>query len=207
MGDNWTSILRQRVVFLDRDGIINLPVVDPASGLLESPYHPRDVTLVPGIADAIVLLRTTGAAIVIVSNQPAAAKGKATLAALTAVADAVRVALRERGADVDAAFYCHHHPDGVDSGLGRACDCRKPADGLLRMASRAFGVDDLSDSWLIGDSDVDVLAAHSAGARAVLVEEPLTSHRRAGRAKPERTEPTVLSAAMVVASEMGVESA
>lgn len=193
-------------VFLDRDGVINLPVPDGMSGLHESPYCPGDVRLVPGAAEALRVLRSTGAALVIVSNQPAAAKGTATVADLDAVHEEVMAQLHAAGADVDLALYCRHHPDGIDPRLGRACECRKPNPGLLIEAACCLSDIDLGASWLIGDSDVDVGAAHAVGAQAVLLAEPLSAHRRTGSANPERHEPSVLSAAQFVARELGRQS-
>ena len=67
--------------------------------------------------------------LVVVSNQPAAAKGTAALEDLAAVHDAVIERLAEAGVWVDDVRYCFHHPEGVDPVLGRACDCRKPRPG------------------------------------------------------------------------------
>ena len=171
-----------RAVFLDRDGVLNQLVLNPATGDHESPYRPEDVALVPGAAEALRLLRSLGVPLAVVSNQPSAAKGTADLASLAAVHDAVVALLAEEGLAVDEVRYCFHHPAGTDPELGRACDCRKPAPGLILQAAEALGLDAdaLGRSWLIGDSDVDVEAGRAAGLRTVLVEDPRSAHRRAG---------------------------
>ncbi|HEX9428530.1 MAG TPA: HAD hydrolase-like protein, partial [Candidatus Polarisedimenticolia bacterium] len=48
------------------------------------------------------------------------------------------------------------------------CDCRKPRPGMLLRAAREHGID-LTGSYMIGDSRVDMEAAAAAGARPVLV--------------------------------------
>ena len=91
--------------------------------------------------------------------------------------------LRTAGVELDGVYYCHHHPDFTGP-----CDCRKPAPGmLLDAAARSIWIS--RASWMVGDADCDVTAAHAAGARAVLVEHPRTAHRRRGAVEPEHTAP------------------
>jgi D-glycero-D-manno-heptose 1,7-bisphosphate phosphatase len=188
-------------VFLDRDGVINELVPNPATGLHESPYRPEDVALAPGAAEALRLLRSLGVPLAVVSNQPSAAKGTATLEDLAAVHEAVTAALAGEGVAVDEVRYCHHHPAGVDPDLGRPCDCRKPAPGLIHQAAGALGLDPtaLERSWLIGDSDVDIEAGRRAGLHTVLVEHPGSAHRRFG-AEPDARATDVIEAARIVAA-------
>jgi D-glycero-D-manno-heptose 1,7-bisphosphate phosphatase len=179
-------------VFVDRDGVINEPVWDPRTQSFESPYRPEDVALVPGAADALASLGAFR--VVLVSNQPSAAKGQTTLEALAVVHERVAGLLRRAGVELDGAYYCHHHPDFTGP-----CACRKPAPGLLIDAAAELGLD-LARSWMIGDADTDVTAAHAAGARAVLVEHPRTAHRRRGTATPEHTAPDLRAAAAWIRS-------
>lgn len=191
-----------RAVFLDRDGVLNELVLNPATGDHESPYRPEDVRLTRGAAEAIGLLRTLGVPLVVVSNQPSAAKGTTDLASLAAVHDAVMRRLADAGAEVDEVRYCFHHPAGTDPELGRPCDCRKPAPGLILQAADALGLDDeaLGRSWLIGDSDVDVQAGRAAGLRTVLVDDPRSAHRRSGAAADARAGNVLDAARIVVAA-------
>jgi D-glycero-D-manno-heptose 1,7-bisphosphate phosphatase len=179
--------------FVDRDGVINEPVWDERTRSYESPYRPEDVALVPGAAAGLVLLQAAGLKLVVVSNQPAVAKGQVTLADLDAVHERVADALRSEGVELDGAYYCHHHPDFTGP-----CDCRKPAPGLLLQAAAELGLE-LDASWMIGDADSDVTAAHAAGARAVLVAHPRTAHRRSGTVAPEHTAPDLARAATLIA--------
>jgi histidinol-phosphate phosphatase family protein len=186
-------------VFVDRDGVINEVVRDDLSGLPESPYRAADVHLTPGAVEALRLLFGLGLAIAVVSNQPAAAKGTHTRAELAAVHDEVVRQLGEAGIRIEVWRYCLHHPEGSDPELGRACDCRKPAPGLILEAAAALGVSDLSSSWMIGDSDVDIAAGRAAGCRTILVEHAPTAHRRKGGQEPDHRVDDVLAAARRVA--------
>lgn len=184
-------------MFLDRDGVITEPVLDTGLATPESPYHPSDVALIDGAADAIRGLRGVGWLVVGVSNQPAAAKGTATLDQLADVAARARTLLSEAGADLDDWRYCHHHPRGAVAELSGPCDCRKPAPGMLVAAAAAHGID-LSASWMVGDSDTDVETGRRAGCRTILVEHPGTGHRRRGSELPTLTAPDLPAAASLI---------
>jgi D-glycero-D-manno-heptose 1,7-bisphosphate phosphatase len=185
------------VVFLDRDGLINELVEDSVSGLPESPSRPEDVRLAPDAVEALRRLRGLRVPLIVISNQPNAAKGKNTLEELQAVHDAVVRLLDEGGVAIDDYRYCYHHPDGTDPELGRACPCRKPEPGLILDAAADL---DLTRSWVVGDSDVDVEAGRRAGCRTILVEVPSSAHRRKGNVKPDYRVRTFREAADIIAS-------
>jgi D-glycero-D-manno-heptose 1,7-bisphosphate phosphatase len=166
-------------VFLDRDGVLNELVADPESGQFESPLRTSQVRLIRGASAAAAALKAAGYALVCVTNQPAAAKAKTTLAELDAIQQRVRELLAAEGAQLDAWRMCPHHPDGVVPELSAACDCRKPAPGMLIDAARELGLE-LAASWLIGDTDSDVAAGAAAGCRTILIENPDSSHKRTG---------------------------
>lgn len=173
-----------RAAFLDRDGIINQLVSDPLTGRPESPLSVDDVTLVPGAAAALRALSEAGWLLVGVSNQPAAAKGIVSRERLEAVQRRVVSLLAREGAAFDAFRICPHHPDGVVPELTRACTCRKPAPGMLLDAAAQLGIDRAA-SWMIGDTDGDVLAGIAAGCRTMLIEHPGSAHKRAQIAKSD----------------------
>jgi D-glycero-D-manno-heptose 1,7-bisphosphate phosphatase len=172
--------------FLDRDGVLIDTPVDVTSGLPESAYVPEDVRLLPGVPAALRRLRELGLLLVVASNQPAAAKGTRTLEALHAVHERTVELLAAEGLELDDWRYCFHHPAGSDPVLGRPCDCRKPAPGLLLDAADDLGID-LGSSWMIGDSSSDVTAGRAAGTRTILVEHPGSAHRRTTPARPTAT--------------------
>ncbi len=179
-------------VFLDRDGIVNEPASRSDGGPFESPLNPDVARLVPGAVDGAAALRAAGFALVVVSNQPAAAKKQCTLEALQAVHERIAALLREQGLTLDGWYYCYHHPEARDSDLRLRCSCRKPEPGLLHAAAAELDLD-LTESWMIGDSDVDVAAGRRAGCRTVLVEHSQTDHRR-GNEIPDLRVPDLASA-------------
>jgi D-glycero-D-manno-heptose 1,7-bisphosphate phosphatase len=170
--------------FLDRDGVLNEFVVDPVSGTPDSPHRAEEVRLIPGAGAAAARLARAGFVLVCVSNQPAAAKGKASIAALLDVHRRVSELLAREGAELEASRLCWHHPEGVVPELAVRCECRKPEPGMLLAAASELNID-LSASWMVGDSDIDVAAGRAAGCRTVLVEYGDTAHKRSASTRPD----------------------
>jgi D-glycero-D-manno-heptose 1,7-bisphosphate phosphatase len=166
-----------RAVFVDRDGTINELVPDARTGLPESPLSPREVRLLDGAAAALGDLAAAGWLLVGVSNQPAAAKETVTVDQLEAVQRRVLELLAVEGVRFDDFRLCRHHPDGSDPLLSGECDCRKPRPGMLLDAAAGLGID-LGSSWMIGDTDSDVMAGRAAGCRTVLLTHEPSAHKR-----------------------------
>jgi D-glycero-D-manno-heptose 1,7-bisphosphate phosphatase len=181
---------RSAAVFLDRDGTIIEEV-----GYLNSP---EQVLLLPRAAQAIRRLNERGVPVVVVTNQSGVARGLFTEESVLAVHAAVRTLLSAQGAWIDAFYFCPHHPDGTIPGYSRHCACRKPLPGMLESAANDFGLS-LASSVVIGDKQLDVDTARSAGARGVLV---LTGHGKlelarlesAGSARPDHVADDLLGA-------------
>ena len=151
-------------IFLDRDGVLNVEI----GGV----HAADDLVLADGAGEAVRAINSAGVPAICVTNQPDLAKGLLTREALQEVNAALDTRLADEGAYLDDLLLCPHYPEagwpGEVAALKIACDCRKPAPGLLRMAAGRHGLD-LARSWLIGDRYADVAAAHAAGARAILV--------------------------------------
>ena len=168
-----------RAAFIDRDGTVNELTPDPETGRPESPLSADGVVLIPGAAAALRKLAEAGWLLVGGSNQPAAAKGTASREQLAEVQARVLELLELQGARFDDFRICHHHPHGVVPELTGECECRKPAPGMLLAAARELGIY-LPRSWMIGDTDSDVLAGRAAGCRTALIAHHPSSHKRGG---------------------------
>jgi len=190
----------KRAVFLDRDGVLNEPVLDPVDGKAESPLRAADVALCRGAADAVISIAGLGFEPVVVTNQPAAAKGKASVTEIFEINNRVRQLLADQGADIETWKICLHHPDAVVAELGGECGCRKPAPGMLLEAAGELELS-LPDSWIVGDSDADIGAGKAAGCRTVLVEHPLTAHRRSAGSDADVTVSDLPAAALILQGE------
>ncbi len=155
---------RQRAVFLDRDGTVNV-----WKGFIR---RPDQIELLPGAAEAIAALHSAGYLVIVVTNQPVIARGEVTEETLYAIHAELERQLAERGAYVDDIFYCPHHPHGGYAGevaeLKVECPCRKPQPGLLLRAAERYNID-LESSWMAGDAETDVLAGKRAHCRTVRI--------------------------------------
>ena len=184
-------------VYIDRDGVLTVLVPDESTGMLESPLHPEDVELLPGVAQAARALARAGFVLVGVTNQPAAAKQTVTVDVLETVQTRVVELLAAQGVEFDAWRICLHHPQGTDPVFGRACECRKPAPGMLLSAAEELGID-LAGSWMVGDTDADVLAGRAAGCKTLLIENAQSAHKRSGSVVPDRCAPDLVQAVSVL---------
>jgi D-glycero-D-manno-heptose 1,7-bisphosphate phosphatase len=147
-------------IFLDRDGTINTEV-----DYLRSP---SDLQLIPGSAQGIREANELGWPVIVITNQSGIARGFFDEAALAAIHTELNIRLAEEDAFIDSIYYCPHHPDTGIPPYRRVCDCRKPAIGMLKAASEAFGID-LAASYLIGDRLIDIETARNAGVTPILV--------------------------------------
>lgn len=162
----------KRAVFLDRDGVLNRNVWNPATGKYESPLRPEQFEMLPLAVPALKLLRDAGHLLFLVSNQPNCAKGKAGMDALDAIHRRLEDALRDGSVQFAAFYYCFHHPDFTGE-----CVCRKPSPYFLFKARDLFGVD-LTASWMVGDRASDVECGRAAGVRTVrIVQMPVSESR------------------------------
>ncbi|WP_338090667.1 HAD-IIIA family hydrolase [Planosporangium thailandense] len=139
---------------LDRDGTL----------VLDVPYNgdPDQVRPVPGAREALDRLRAAGLRLGVVSNQSGIARGLLTHEQVRRV----NARIEELLGPFDTWHYCPHGPD-------EACDCRKPAPGMIRSAAAALGVP-IERCVMIGDIGADVTAGLAAGAATVLVPTPVT---------------------------------
>ncbi len=156
-------------VFLDRDGVLVEEIYYPHTREREAPLAPKDVRLIPGATGAVKRLAAAGFALIVISNQGAHAKGKASLRVLWLVHKRFLALLEEDGAKVDDALYSYSHPNGVVPHFSGPSLDRKPSPYNLFIATARHNLD-LTRSWMVGDRETDVACAQAAGTRAILVD-------------------------------------
>jgi len=164
----------KRAIFLDRDGVLNQLVLNPATGEYEPPHSPEKLVICPDVIDSLRILKDTGFVLFLISNQPDYAKGKMSLEQIRAVHGRFNYILVSNGIQFQEYYYCYHHPDGIVPEYSFACSCRKPKPFFLLKAARDYGID-LENSWMIGDRDSDIECGRAAGTRTMLIEEPYSS--------------------------------
>jgi D-glycero-D-manno-heptose 1,7-bisphosphate phosphatase len=141
------------IVFLDRDGTL----------LKDRPYlsDPAEAELLPGVGEGLAELQRAGYRLVIVTNQQGMGLGYFSVREFIAVNTALFRLLAPFGVTISRTYYCPHS-------AADACDCRKPAAGMLVRALQEFGVDP-QRCFMVGDRDVDVVAGAAAGCSSMLV--------------------------------------
>ncbi len=156
------SNLKKPVVFLDRDGTLNVE-----KGYLK---NVDDLVLIPGAAQSIKRLNKAAIAAILITNQSGAARKYYSESHIHDLHKRLRSLLAEEGAFLDAVYYCPHLPEGIDSNLAKVCDCRKPATGLINRAfSEIFGLDQ-KRSFMVGDKEADIGLALNAKIRSIIVK-------------------------------------
>ena len=152
---DYLSKAKRRAVFLDRDGVLNEPVVRN-----RRPYPPstmEDLKIIPGAGDTLRALQRAGFLLIVVTNQPDVARGSQTRRVVEELNTAIRTAL-----PIDDLYVCYHDEQ-------EGCGCRKPKPGLLIQAAAKWNID-LRGSFLIGDRWRDIDAGAAAGCRTVLID-------------------------------------
>jgi D-glycero-D-manno-heptose 1,7-bisphosphate phosphatase len=149
----------RRAVFLDRDGVINKPVV--REGRPYPPAEAKDFELYEDVAAGCARLDAAGYLLVVVTNQPDVARGTQTRAAV----DAMHRKMLDALPQIARVEVCWH----AGAGRGDDCDCHKPAPGMVLRATQALGID-LTASFLVGDRWRDVDCGRAAGCRTIFVD-------------------------------------
>jgi len=145
--------------------------LDRDDTLIEDPgyiNHPGQVKLLDGAAEALIELKAMGYMLVVVSNQSAVARGIVTEKVLAEIHDRLKELLAEKGAYLDQIYYCPYHPEAVIPKYRRESDWRKPNPGMMLTAADQMDID-LSQSWMIGNSNCDIEAGLRASCKTILI--------------------------------------
>lgn len=149
----------KKVIFLDRDGVINKERKDYVKNL-------EEFEILDGIAEAITNFRKAGFLIIVITNQSAINRGLLSVETLDLIHSHLQKFLKKTNTRIDAFYYCPHIPE-------ENCLCRKPKPGLLLKAASDFKID-FSSSYMIGDKVTDIEAAKSVKCNYYLIDSKNT---------------------------------
>jgi len=159
---------KRNAIFIDRDGVIN-KFVDNLSSI-------DQFELLPDVAEAIRKINNSEYLAIVITNQPMIAKGFLTEIELHKIHNKMEWLLGVEHAFLNAIFYCPHHQDkgypGEIPELKMHCSCRKPNPGLMLQASQEFNIN-IEKSWMIGDSDIDIMAGQNAGCKTIGIKNQI----------------------------------
>lgn len=158
-------------VFLDRDGVLTA----------ENSYvcSARELQIFSYTKECIEQIHRKGYYAIVITNQSGIARG---LFAEEELHKMNRMLMQET--EVDAVYYCPHHPQGKVKKFAITCNCRKPQVGLFEKACRDFRID-LKDSFMVGDRAGDILAGIKMGIKTVLLESGYGSKNLEQDVKPD----------------------
>ena len=161
---------KQKAIFLDRDGTINYK-----NDLISDPTK---FEIFPYAAEAIRKINQSGYLAIVITNQPVIAHGKCSFDMLDMIHAKMETLLGREGAYLDDIYFCPHHPDKGFPEENRRykvdCDCRKPKPGMFYKAAERYNID-LSQSWMIGDTEIDRQAAINAGVKPIVTDNLLNA--------------------------------
>jgi D-glycero-D-manno-heptose 1,7-bisphosphate phosphatase len=145
--------MARKFVLLDRDGTV----------IYDRHYlhDPDGVELLPGAVEGLRRLAELGFGLAILTNQSGVGRGYYDEASVHACNGRMVELLRPHGVIFEGIFHCPHKPEA-------ACDCRKPAPGLMEQAAAQLGFDP-RESVMIGDKEADMLLGRNTGATTILV--------------------------------------
>ena len=162
---------RQKVMFLDRDGILN---ERPSQGTYIT--APEQLRIIPRNAEALATLARQGIRLIVISNQAGVGRGVMTMEQVDAVNDALQERLSKYGVTLERIYTCPH---GWDEG----CVCRKPQPGMLHTAADDLGIF-LPRVIFVGDDVRDVEAGNAAGAQTIYISEASSPEFRQSPSRP-----------------------
>lgn len=168
-----------RVVFLDRDGVINSSFPSYVSQW-------EDYVLYPWALKSLRKLRQAGAQLFLVTNQSGVSRGYFTIQQLEDILTNLGKRVRQAGGDFIEMLYCPHAPE-------EQCDCRKPQPGMLKEAASKYQLD-LNASWMVGDRAGDIAAGKAVGARTIYLKTGKQTTLEDSSAQPDIVCETLLQA-------------
>ncbi len=179
-----------KVIFLDRDGVINRDSPD---------YIKRweEFEFLPGSLEALRLLTEAGFHLILITNQSIINRGMVPLEELARTHRRLRQAVAAAGGHIFDIFFCPHRPD-------EDCACRKPSPGLILQARAQYGID-LGRTIMIGDSGRDIHCGRNAGCGAVILvrtgyKTDVAQRLAAEGVRPDAVEDDLLAAARRILS-------
>lgn len=152
--------MKNKAVFLDRDGTINAD-----KGYL---YKIEDFAFLPGVPEALSMLQRAGYLLIVLSNQSGIARGYYTEQDYQKLNAWMLTELKRKGIRIAGSYYCPHHPQAAVERYRKVCNCRKPETGMFEAAVRDHDLD-LTACYAIGDRLRDCAICTAGGCRGFLI--------------------------------------
>lgn len=185
-----------RVVFLDRDGVIN---EFPGNGKYVTTV--KDFRFLPRTLSALQMLSETGHTLFVVSNQAGVGRGVFSREKLDRITDRMIKIVERSGGEIRKVYYCTHRPDA-------GCSCRKPGIGNIDKAFQSLNrtMRSAKHAFFVGDTKSDIETGYNAGCRTIFVLSGRENRRymRQWIIKPDFIAKDLMEAAKIIMSCNGV---
>ena len=195
--------MKNKAVFLDRDGVINEVIYHKEMGIVDSPSSVEQLKLIPEVGIAINKFHDLGFKVIVISNQPGIAKDNYNMDVFEKIKEKMKNELEKDNATLDAEYYCLHHPEAKIEKYHIICDCRKPKPGMLFQAAKDHDIE-LSESWMIGDGINDMQAGQEAGCKTMFIGRmkcDLCKVMEDEGVKPDFIAPNLFKASLIIEKE------
>jgi D-glycero-D-manno-heptose 1,7-bisphosphate phosphatase len=143
--------MKNKCIFLDRDGVLNVDRVDYV-------YRMEEFIIPPGVGEALRALKGAGYLLVIITNQSGIAKGVYKREDVYMIHQAIQDGT---GVELDDIYFCPYHEKFDSHSL-----TRKPGSLMIEKAAAKYEVD-MDASWMVGDHERDITAGTRAGLRTI----------------------------------------
>ena len=130
-------------------------------------YKETDFELENTVIDAIKKINASEWLCIVVTNQPVVARGLCSIEDVENIHKKMESLLGTRGVYLDDVFYCPHLPE-ENPAYKIKCHCRKPDIGMLESAAAKYNIE-LSQSWIVGDTTMDIQTGINAKMHTALV--------------------------------------
>ena len=159
-------------IFLDKDGVLNKQI--------DKKHYQNVKEVYPNSAKAIKIINDNNYLTVLVTNQPAIAKGLVKENKVLKDFRYLETYFGSRGCFIDKIYYCPCHPEkgfqGEVKKYKRNCNWRKPNNGMIKHAVKELNID-LNKSLMIGDRNEDFLAAKKSGIQFYMIGSKIKSKK------------------------------
>jgi len=142
-----------KVIFIDREGVINKYLYEP-DGNIMSPANLEQLEILPYVKEGLMEFKKMSFKVIIISNQPGIAFGYLKLEKLKKINEFLKNNL-----EIDEIYCCTHHPKFTGE-----CECKKPKIGLILQAKKDFDID-VENSYMIGDNLSDIKTGQNANVK------------------------------------------
>lgn len=143
--------MRNKCIFLDRDGVLNVDRVDYV-------YRLQEFIIPEGVVESLQALKAAGYLLIVITNQSGIAKGIYKREDVLLIHNALQEA---SGGMLDDLYFCPYHENYDSASL-----TRKPGSLLIEKAAAKYDVD-MEASWMVGDHERDIIAGTRAGLRTI----------------------------------------